>query len=374
MARYKRDIMVKRVIIVGGGYAGTALARALDKLAEVQLVDARDRFVHNVAAIRSVVDPSLLDRIVIPYGRLLRRGSVRKSVVAGVSNSGVTLTGGGRIEGDIVVVATGSHYASPFKPQGESTQAFVDGVRTAHSTLKSANAIAIVGGGAVGTELAGEISSAYPGKAVTLVSGSPSLVPGYSNKLADTLAAQLRSKGVSLRFNHRVEGLPALDHPFIGALGDDLGGPEQLVFPALGARPTTAVFRQMPGTSFDAQGRVEVDGWLRLAGSRNIFALGDAAATGDPMTIVAITRQVPWLAKTIAALLEGQKIEALSQYKPWPTRGILVPLGPRDGASALPVLRTGVLVGRWLTSRIKGRELFIPRYLKEFGYAMGARG
>jgi NADH dehydrogenase FAD-containing subunit len=366
--------MVKRVIIVGGGYAGTALSRALDKLAEVQLVDARDRFVHNVAAIRSVVDPSLLDRIVIPYGRLLRRGSVRQSVVAGVSNSGVTLTGGERIEGDIVVVATGSHYASPFKPQGESTQAFVDGVRAAHSTLKSANAIAIVGGGAVGTELAGEISTAYPGKAVTLISGSPSLVPGYSNKLADTLAAQLRSKGVSLRFNRRVEGLVALDHPFTGALGDDLGGAEQLVFPALGARPTTAVFRQMPRTNFDAQGRVEVDGWLRLGGSRNIFALGDAAATGDPMTIVAITRQVPWLAKTIAALLEGQKIEFLSPYKPWPTRGILVPLGPRDGASALPVLRNGVLVGRWLTSRIKGRELFIPRYLKEFGYAMGAGG
>jgi apoptosis-inducing factor 2 len=49
----------------------------------------------------------------------------------------------------------------------------------------------------------------------------------------------------------------------------------------------------------------------------------------------------------------------------------LVPLGPRDGASALPVLRNGLLVGRWLTSRLKGRELFIPRYLNEFGYAGG---
>jgi apoptosis-inducing factor 2 len=366
--------MVKRVIIAGGGYAGTALARALDKLAEVQLVDARDRFVHNVAAIRSVVDPSLLDRIVIPYDRLLRRGGVRQGLVSDASSNGVTLANGDHIDGDIIVVATGSHYANPFKPQGESTQAFVDGVRAAHSALKNANAIAIVGGGAVGTELAGEISSAYPGKAVTLVSGSSSLVPGYSNKLADTLAAQLRNKGVSLRFSHRVEGLAAVDHPFTGSLGDDLGGAEQLVFPALGARPTTEVFRQMPGTSFDAQGRVEVDGWLRLAGFQNIFAFGDAAATGDPMTIVAITRQVPWLAKTIAALLEGQKIESLSPYKPWPTRGILVPLGPRDGASALPVLRNGLLVGRWLTSLLKGRELFIPRYLKEFGYAMGAKG
>jgi NADH dehydrogenase FAD-containing subunit len=364
--------MVKRVIVVGGGYAGTALARALDKVAEVQLVHARDRFEHNVAAIRGAVDPSLLDRILIPYDRLLHRGSVRQSIVNGASSNGVRLTDGEHIECDIVVVATGSHYASPFKPQGDSTQAFAESLRTAHSNLMSANSVAIVGGGAVGTELAGEISSAYPGKVVTLVSGSPSLMQGYSDKLAGTLAAQLRSKGVSLRFNRRVENLVAHDRPFIGSLGEDLGGArEQLIFPAIGARPTTDVFQQMPGASFDAQGRVEVDAWLRPAGSRNMFALGDAAATGDPMTIVAITRQVPWLAKTITAFLAGRTIESLASYKPWPTRGILVPLGPRDGASALPILRNGMLVGRWLTSLIKGRELFIPRYLKEFGYAKG---
>ena len=97
----------------------------------------------------------------------------------------------------------------------------------------------------------------------------------------------------------------------------------------------------MPGASFDAQGRVEVDAWLRPAGAASIFALGDAAATGDPMTIVAITRQAPWLASLIKAVLAGRTIESLAPYKPWPTRGILVPLGPRDGASALPVLRMG---------------------------------
>jgi NADH dehydrogenase FAD-containing subunit len=366
--------MVKRVLIVGGGYAGTALSRALDKVAEVRLVEARDRFVHNVAAIRGVVAPSLLDRILIPYDRLLRRGCVWQGVVTGASDNGVTRANGERIEGDIVVVATGSTYASPFKPQRDSTEVFADSLRRVHSNLKATNAITIVGGGAVGTELAGEISSAYPGKAVTLISGSPSLMPGYSGKLADTLAAQLRSKGVSLRVNTRIENLVAFDRPFVGSLGKDLGETgDQLIFPALGARPNTAVFRQMPGANFDAQGRVKVDAWLRPAGSRSIFALGDAAATGDPMTIVAITRQVPWLAKTIRAMLAGQTVESLPPYKPWPTRGILVPLGPRDGASALPILRNGLLVGKWLTSRLKGRELFIPRYLKEFGYAMEAK-
>jgi apoptosis-inducing factor 2 len=233
------------------------------------------------------------------------------------------------------------------------------------------NTIAIVGGGPVGTELAGEISTAYPSKAVTLVAGSPSLVPGYSAKLAETLAVQLRSKGVSLQLNTRVDTLVSDEHPFMGSLELAGAGP-QLVFPALGARPVTTVLQQIPGVGLDRQGRVVLDAWLRPAGARSLFALGDAAATGDPMTIVAITRQVPWLSKTITALLAGRSLESLPPYRPWPMRGILVPLGPRDGASVLPILRNGMQIGKWATALLKGRELFVPRYLEEFGYDRAA--
>jgi apoptosis-inducing factor 2 len=73
---------------------------------------------------------------------------------------------------------------------------------------------------------------------------TPSLMPGYSDKLAGTLAAQLRSKGVSLRFNRRVENLAARDGPFLGNLGEDLGeASERLIFPALGARPQEGTSR-----------------------------------------------------------------------------------------------------------------------------------
>jgi NADH dehydrogenase FAD-containing subunit len=67
---------MKRVVIIGGGYAGTKLARALDEAAEVILVEPREAFVHNVAAIRAIVEPELLDRLIIPYDRLLVRGKI----------------------------------------------------------------------------------------------------------------------------------------------------------------------------------------------------------------------------------------------------------------------------------------------------------
>ena len=34
-------------------------------------MEPRDAFVHNVAAIRAIVEPALLDRLIIPYDRLL---------------------------------------------------------------------------------------------------------------------------------------------------------------------------------------------------------------------------------------------------------------------------------------------------------------
>ncbi|MDB5781231.1 MAG: N-acyl homoserine lactone synthase [Caballeronia mineralivorans] len=364
---------MKRVVVVGGGYAGVALARALDSTAEVCLVEARDRFVHNVAAIRSVVDPTLLERIVIPYDRLLRRGRVRRGVVTSASEHDVTLASGEVIEADIVVVATGSRYAEPFKPEAESTAAFSDSVRAAHAALLAADKVAIVGGGAVGVELAGEISTIFHNKRVTLVSSSPALMPGYPARLAHSLHTQLRRKGVELRLGTRVKIHEASGRPYIGRPGNQAEsalGP--LIFQALGARPVTSLFQRMEAARFDQQGRVIVDPWLRPAGLRRLFALGDAAATGDPMTIVAITRQVPWLAKTINALLAGRRVESVVAYKPWPSRGILVPLGPHDGASVLPVLGRGWYAGRCPTALIKGRELFIPRYLKEFGYDEGA--
>jgi NADH dehydrogenase FAD-containing subunit len=361
---------MKRVVIVGGGYAGANLARALDKVAEVCVIEARDRFVHNVAAIRSVVTPSLLARTVIPYDRLLKRGQVRQGVVTHAFDGGVKLATGETIEADVVIVATGSRYASPFKPDEHGREGFERGVKAAHANLLAANEVAIVGGGAVGVELAGEIATAHPDKRVTIVSSTPALMPGYAPRLARSLEAQLREKGVRLRLSTRVETLQAHDEPFFGALAclpDALES--QLVFPALGARPVTAIFQSMPSASFDAQGRVQVDAWLRPAGAQRLFAIGDAASTGDPMTIVAITRQVPWLAKLVTAMLAGTSPASMPGYSPWSSRGILVPLGPRDGASVLPVTAGGVLVGKWVTALIKGRELFIPRYLKEFGYA-----
>jgi len=361
---------MKRVVIVGGGYAGTMVAPALDGIAEVRLIEPRDRFVHNVAAIRAVVEPALLDRLIIPYDRLLRRGSMIQGLVTEIDEGRVKLADGATIEGDIVVAATGSTYARPFKPHTTLGETFAEDSRAAYETLRAARSVAIVGGGAVGVELAGEIAAAYPGKPVTLLASSPNLLPGYSARLSATLAEQLLAKGVQLRLGARVEGLETADGPSAGALTAAGHAIEaDLIFPVIGARPFAP---PIAGASLAISGQVKVDPWLRPAGMLGVFALGDAAETGDHMTIVAITRQAPWLVKTLKAIMAGRTVEDLAPYSPWSAPAILVPLGPKAGASVLPVTRRGLTVGRRTTATLKGRDLFIPRYRKEFGYGAAA--
>lgn len=359
----------KRVIVIGGGYAGFTLARSLDAAADVVLIEPRERFVHNVAAIRAIVEPGLLARIALPYDRLLHRGEVVRARVLEISGRSVRLSDGRTLDGDVVVIATGSSYTRPFKPVGDDVAAMIAAGRDVHEQLRAARSVAIVGAGAVGTELAGEIAVAMPDKSVTLISSTPTLFPRLPPKLGRKLQTQLESLGVALRLGATARTLPQTDAPFAGTVELNDGPPVEadLVFPALGAKPVTDLLQTLPGVRFDPIGRAEVDGWLRPSTHPHLFALGDAIAAGDGMTIVAVARQQRWLTKTLKAVLAGTSAESLPRYTPGSAPALAVPLGPTKGATVLPITRNGIVVGPLLTSAAKGRTLLIPRVTKQLG-------
>lgn len=357
--------MGKRIAVVGGGNAGAELAKKMQDKAEVTLIEPRSHFVHAPAMIRAVVEPTVLDSALLPYDKLLTKGRVVQARATSVEADGVTLEDGARVEADYVVVTTGSSYAAPFKPVGSD----MDGLRAAnadvHQKLQAADRVVIVGAGAVGVELAGEIAYAMPGKDVTLVASDKALFAEKGRKLGAVLVAKLTGMGVRVVLGQRAEGLAQTDMPYVGDV--TLSGGEvlqnALVFPAIGARPVTTVLEALPEISKGSDGRVEVDGWMRPSSLPNVFAAGDAINAGDGMTIVATSRQVPWLAKTLTAVLEGKPVEQQKAYTPWGKAPILLPLGPKKGSSFLGI----ATVGDFLTSKIKGKDLFRSRYRKMFG-------
>ncbi|QPM90866.1 NAD(P)/FAD-dependent oxidoreductase [Pseudooceanicola algae] len=354
--------MSRRIVIIGGGYIGAPLARSLENSADVTLVEPRSHFVHTPAMIRAVVDSTLLDRALIPYDRLLEKGRLIPARATGVDGDGVTLEDGTRVEADWIVVATGSSNAMPFKPEGADIAGLRADNQRIHAQLRSASTIAIVGAGAVGTELAGEIASAMPDKAVTLISADKALFPGVPGRLGRALADKLREQGVKLILGTRAEGLASLTEPHAGRL--NIGEKVQsfdLIFPAIGSRASSALLENLPETQKSFAGRVRTDPWMRPSSLPNVLAAGDVGDAGDAMTIVATSRQLPWLERTLQALVAGETIENMKPYKPWEARApILVPLGPERGNSFLVALTAG----DWITRKMKGEDLFLSKYRK----------
>jgi NADH dehydrogenase FAD-containing subunit len=185
------------VVVIGGGYGGVNVAKSLDDVADVVLVEPKDSFVHNVAALRALVDPSWLPRIYLPYGNLLANGRVVHDRAAKVDVGTVTLASGEEIRADYIVLATGSAYPFPAKSEIDSTATAHAQVRAAHAALSAAQRVLLLGAGPVGIELAGEIKAVWPAKEVTLLDVADDVLGArFRPELKAELRRQLAGMGV----------------------------------------------------------------------------------------------------------------------------------------------------------------------------------
>ncbi|MCP9955184.1 FAD-dependent oxidoreductase [Actinomadura madurae] len=66
--------MSRTVAVIGGGYGGAAVAKALDAEADVILIDPRDAFANASGALRALTQPDWAGNMFFPYDRLLARG------------------------------------------------------------------------------------------------------------------------------------------------------------------------------------------------------------------------------------------------------------------------------------------------------------
>ena len=109
-----------------------------------------------------------------------------------------------------------------------------------------------------------------------------------------------------------------------------------------------------------ADGSVEVNRQLQVAGQTNVFALGDVAAA-DLKTAGRAGRQADVVVANIRALVEGEELLAYESSPP----AIVMPLGPSGGVSELP--GQDELAGAEQTAAIKGEHMFVDVYRERFG-------
>jgi apoptosis-inducing factor 2 len=349
------------VVVVGGGYGGVNVAKALDADLDVVLVEPKDAFVHNIGALRALVDPAFLPTIFMPYDRLLTRGRVVRDRAAEVSAQRVVLASGEAIAADYIVLATGSAYPFPAKSNAHDAEDAIDNYRAAHDELEHANRVLLVGAGPVGIELAGEITARWPDKHVTLLDlGDDVLGDRFRPDLRAELRRQLVDVGVELVLGEGLDEFPpTVASEFATFTVTTKAGrtiTADIWFQCFGVTPVSDYLRDDLAAARLPSGFVTVGPALQVAGHENVFAIGDVSTADAKMAGMA-GMQAQLVAENIIKTVNGD--DDLAPYQPYGA-AIVVPIGPEGGSGQLPGQED--LVSAEMVATLKGRDLMVDRY------------
>lgn len=353
----------RRVVVIGGGYAGTRLARELDEVTEVTLVDRKDVFFHRIASLRASVQKEWTEAPFISYRNLLARGRVVRDTVTGIDPDArvVLLESGRSLDYDVAVIATGAEYREPARFAGTTVDEATEAFHAAQERIGAATSVLVVGGGPAGVELSAEIKLAHPATAVILAHSGEQLLNGdHTPKLGQRALSRLQAIGVNVRLGQTVseaESGSGAAGRYVTSAGEVIEA--DAVIWATGTTPNTAWLRGHDGW-LDQGGRVKVDEYLRVLGRPDVFAVGDVNDVPEPKLAQWATAQGKTAARNIRAVL-GEKAPA-KRYSPAKMKMLGLPLGPDDGLMLLPLSPRGVVAGPWLARPVKSRGLFVTMF------------
>jgi NADH dehydrogenase len=266
-----------RVVVIGGGYAGTAAANRLRSVrdVEVTLVNPRPEFVERIRLHQLVAGTGAAT---VDFGGLLADGVrlvVDSATRIDTAARRVELASGDRIAYDYLVYAVGSTAVTPDDVPGAAEHArriaeydYAVGLRSAVQDLPADAPLVVVGGGLTAIETVAELADA--GRRVTLVTGRGHL-PSLGDTARQQVTRQLDALGVDLRPVSVVEVGPAEVQ-----LADQTTLHSALTIWAAGFGVPELARRS--GLTTDPAGRLITDRTLTSVDDPRIVAAGDSAA------------------------------------------------------------------------------------------------
>lgn len=290
----------KKVVIVGGGFAGckAALELANQRGFDVTLINSTTNFEYHGALYRSATGHSPTE-VVIGIDDMLRRAKNVRFVLDTIDrivpkDKRLISETGHNYQYDIAILAMGN-CINYFGIEGMEQHSF--GLNNVHHAIALRHfltdmfkkkiedqRVAIVGGGASGVELAGEIQNfarlvarKYHTRIhhpkVVLIEGSDRVLPMFDPVLSAKAYKRLQELGVELRLSTKVNSCEA------GKVCIDSGDikAEAIIWTA-GSRPVD-FYSNHPKVFKLEKGRVKVDEYLRADGHDDIYVLGDNAFT-----------------------------------------------------------------------------------------------
>ncbi|XP_022729845.1 apoptosis-inducing factor 2-like [Durio zibethinus] len=348
----------KRMVVVGGGIAGSLLAKSIQFNADVTLIDPKDYLEITWASLRNMVEPSFAERSVINHRDYLTNGRIVTSAVIDITDTEVLTSEGRRIAYDYLVIATGHRDPVP-KTKTERLNQY----QAENQKIQSAYSIVIVGGGPTGVELAGEIATDFPEKKVTLVHKGPRLLEFIGAKAADKALRWLRSRKVEVKLEQAVDLNSASDGSQVYKTSTGESIKADCHFLCAGKPLASAWLNEtILKTNLDKSGRLMVDEYLRVKGRSNIFAIGDITDIPELKQGYIAHKHAMVVARNLKLLLAGGKESKMSKYEPGSAIA-LVSLGRKDAVAQFPF----TTISGCVPGLVKSRDLFVGRTRKQMG-------
>lgn len=356
----------KRIVILGGGFAGVYTALHLEKARkrrddfEILLINKENYFVFQ-PMLAEVVSGSvgMLDTV-SPIRRMLPRTDLHVRDIESIdtSNQTITTTPGFRqqpnvIRYDHLVIALGNvtdfhglrglpEHAIPFKNLGDALfirnhiihvleEAAIEHMD--ERLRKQLLTFVVAGGGFSGVEVVVEINDFvreviknYPqvdasDVRVVLLHALDRILPELDQKLAFYAQKILARRGVEIRLNTKLEAATGEE----AILADNTRIPTKTLISTVPSSPNPLIdLLDLPRE----RGRLKVDSSLLVAGTHNVWALGDCALVpmsdggACPPTAQFAIRQAKTAANNIVSAMRGGKRKSF-QFKELGKLGVL---------------------------------------------------
>lgn len=376
---------MKKVLIVGGGFGGIRAALDLDQArlpdVRVTLLTNRPHFEYHPALYRLVAGRTPLE-VCIPLKEIFAGTYVEWIVdemaridfdtrqVYGASGVGYRY--------NFLVLALGSETSYLNIPglaeMSYGFKSITEALRLKghlHEVLERVGRLVIVGGGASGVEIAGELAHyirrlaaqhqfSRSSLTIDLVEAGPRLLPTLPDSFVSHILDRLRHLGVDIYVNRPV-------------LGEDV---EQVYFKEMRLKTKTVIwtagvkphhfFDSLAHWPKDRQGRVIVNEYLEVQKQPGVFIVGDAAATPYSGTAQTAIHDGQYVAKLLENLIQHRPREAYRPRKPF----YAIPVGPRWAAVIIGRFHCYGWFGWWLR-RAADLRFFLsilpwPKALKAF--------
>lgn len=361
-----------RIVIIGGGFAGLELVKAL-RTTEVQVVLIDKQNFHTFQPLLYQVGTAAVeaDSIVYPFRKIFDEQKnlyFRLAEVQSIDTvNQMVETSIGLLRYDYLVIATGAttnfYGDEQIQKNAISLKSVQDALALRNTILSNfekalqidddeqLNSLmdyVIVGGGPTGVELAGALSElrkhVFPRDYkeldfikmdIHLIQSGDLLLKGMSAEASQKAREYLDRFGVKLWFNRKVKSYDGYTVTL------DTG--EKLITRTLiwAAGVTGAPIAGLRKESLLRGNRLQVDGYNRVTGYENIFAIGDIAAMisaenpeGHPMMAQPAQQQGRLLGENIVRLIAGKPLQAF-RYR---DKGAMATIGRNQAVADLKLM------------------------------------